>query len=86
VDGSLERKYEGTGLGLPLSKKLVELHGGRLELESEVGVGTKVTVAFPADRLIERSAAAEDANNVGARPHVSVPLTKTFTARKAIAP
>jgi signal transduction histidine kinase len=59
VDGSLERKYEGTGLGLPLSKKLVELHGGRLELESEVGVGTKVTVTFPAERCIARAVAAE---------------------------
>jgi signal transduction histidine kinase len=58
VDGSLERKYEGTGLGLPLSKKLVELHGGRLELESQVGIGTKVTVIFPAERCIARSAAA----------------------------
>jgi signal transduction histidine kinase len=58
VDGSLERKYEGTGLGLPLSKKLVELHGGRLELESQVGIGTKVTVTFPAERCIARSAAA----------------------------
>ena len=58
VDGSLERKYEGTGLGLPLSKKLVELHGGRLELESEVGIGTKVTVIFPAERCIARPVAA----------------------------
>ncbi len=59
VDGTLERKYEGTGLGLPLSKKLVELHGGRLELESEVGVGTKVTVTFPAERCVARAFAAE---------------------------
>jgi signal transduction histidine kinase len=58
LDGDLNRKYEGTGLGLPLTKKLVELHGGRLDIDSELCVGTKVTVAFPADRLIERSAAA----------------------------
>jgi signal transduction histidine kinase len=58
LDGDLNRKYEGTGLGLPLTKKLAELHGGRLEIESELCVGTKVTVAFPAERLIERSAAA----------------------------
>jgi signal transduction histidine kinase len=58
LDGDLNRKYEGTGLGLPLTKKLAELHGGRLEIESELCVGTKVTVAFPSDRLIERSAAA----------------------------
>jgi signal transduction histidine kinase len=47
VDSSLERKYEGTGLGLPLTKKLVELHGGQLELESEIGIGTRVTISFP---------------------------------------
>jgi signal transduction histidine kinase len=58
VDSSLERKYEGTGLGLPLTKKLVELHGGRLELDSDVGIGTKVTVTFPAERRIAPSAAA----------------------------
>ena len=58
LDGDLNRKYEGTGLGLPLTKKLAELHGGRLEIESALCVGTKVTVIFPAERLIERSAAA----------------------------
>ncbi len=50
VDSKLTRNYEGTGLGLPLSKALVELHGGALELESEVDVGTTVTVRFPPER------------------------------------
>jgi signal transduction histidine kinase len=48
IDDPLNRKYEGTGLGLPLAKSLVEMHGGSLELESEPGVGTTVTVCFPA--------------------------------------
>jgi signal transduction histidine kinase len=52
VDSSLVRNHEGTGLGLPLSRALVELHGGRLDIESEVGVGTTVTVALPPERLI----------------------------------
>jgi len=51
VDSALNRKFEGTGLGLPLSKSLVELHDGSLDLESQVGVGTTVTVRFPADRI-----------------------------------
>ncbi|MFN4282249.1 MAG: PAS domain-containing sensor histidine kinase [Alphaproteobacteria bacterium] len=51
VESSLSRRYEGTGLGLPLSVALVELHGGKLELESAVGVGTKITVRLPARRL-----------------------------------
>ncbi len=52
VDGDLNRQYEGTGLGLPLTKALVKLHGGALDLQSEVGVGTTVTVRFPAERIL----------------------------------
>ena len=52
VDGDLNRQYEGTGLGLPLTKALVELHGGVLDLQSEVGVGTTVTVRLPAERIV----------------------------------
>ncbi len=44
--------YEGTGLGLPLTKALVEQHGGVLDLQSEVSVGTTVTVHFPAERIV----------------------------------
>jgi len=52
VDSALSRKHAGTGLGLPLTKSLVELHGGRLDFDSEVGRGTTVTVRFPHDRLV----------------------------------
>ena len=58
VDSKLARKYEGTGLGLPLSKALVELHGGSLRIESELGVGTTVTVIFPASRVIRQDSDA----------------------------
>ncbi len=54
VDGKLNRRYQGTGLGLPLTKSLVELHGGSLDLQSEVGVGTTVTVRFPAERIVHQ--------------------------------
>lgn len=47
VDSRLARQHEGTGLGLPLSKALVELHGGTFEVNSELGVGTTVTVFLP---------------------------------------
>jgi PAS domain S-box-containing protein len=52
IDNSLARKYEGAGLGLPLAKNLVELHGGTLEVASELGEGTVVTCRFPPARSI----------------------------------
>jgi signal transduction histidine kinase len=51
IDNALSRSYEGTGLGLPLAKMLVEKHGGSLALESALGIGTTVTVVLPASRL-----------------------------------
>jgi signal transduction histidine kinase len=51
VDNQLSRLRGGTGLGLPLSKRLVELHGGRMQLKSELGVGTVVSATFPACRV-----------------------------------
>ncbi len=47
VDGALARKYEGAGLGLPLTAGFVELHAGRMTIDSAPGSGTRVTVTFP---------------------------------------
>ncbi|MBV8535398.1 MAG: HAMP domain-containing histidine kinase [Alphaproteobacteria bacterium] len=47
-------RQSGLGLGLPIVKRLVELHGGQLALESELGRGTTVTVAFPPERSLVR--------------------------------
>ena len=56
VSGALDRQHQGTGLGLPLSKTLVELHGGTLDLQSHVGEGTTVTVRLPSERAAEMAA------------------------------
>jgi two-component system cell cycle sensor histidine kinase PleC len=47
VDNALSRKFEGTGLGLPLTKKFVELMGGVFQIDSEEGKGTVVTFSLP---------------------------------------
>jgi PAS domain S-box-containing protein len=51
VDAKLNRKYEGTGLGLPLSVAMIHLHQGSLSIASEVGQGTTVTIRLPAERV-----------------------------------
>ncbi len=56
VDSGLDRKHEGTGLGLPLTRGLIELHGGTLEIKSEEASGTIVTVTFPKERVIWNAA------------------------------
>ncbi|MEQ8357581.1 MAG: PAS-domain containing protein [Kiloniellaceae bacterium] len=52
VDSSLSRKYEGTGLGLPLTRHLVDLHDGELTLSSNTGQGTHVSIMFPRQRVL----------------------------------
>jgi PAS domain S-box-containing protein len=57
VASTWNRRHPGTGLGLPLAIGLVKLHGGRLMIDSEKGVGTTVTVWLPANRTIGESIA-----------------------------
>ena len=51
VDSTLSRQADGTGLGLPLAQRLVELHGGRLSMRSVKGAGTTVAVTLPPNRV-----------------------------------
>ena len=51
IDSSLARRFEGTGLGLALTHRLVEMHGGHLDFASERGAGTTVKVVFPRERV-----------------------------------
>ena len=50
-DNTVKRRHEGTGLGLPLVDRMMRLHGGVFELDSEEGKGTTARVQFPAERL-----------------------------------
>ena len=51
IDAGLTRKHDGVGLGLPLTKRLIELHGGAMEIKSKPGKGTVVTVKLPEERF-----------------------------------
>jgi two-component system cell cycle sensor histidine kinase PleC len=54
VDSSLSRSHSGTGLGLPIVKRMMELHHGTLSLASSIGSGTSATVRFPAERAVHQ--------------------------------
>ena len=58
IDSRVARRYDGTGLGLPLSKAIVELHGGLIAIDSAPGLGTKVRVILPRQKAAAEAAAA----------------------------
>jgi two-component system, cell cycle sensor histidine kinase PleC len=60
VDASNGRQQEGTGLGVPITEKLVELHGGRIHMRSRKGVGRTVTVLLPQNRTVGNTPSSEN--------------------------
>jgi two-component system NtrC family sensor kinase len=52
VENKLSRQHAGTGLGLPLSETFIKVHGGRLDIESQLNKGTTVTIRLPKERLV----------------------------------
>ncbi|HEX5279461.1 MAG TPA: hybrid sensor histidine kinase/response regulator [Micropepsaceae bacterium] len=66
VESAYRRQHHGAGLGLPLARALIELHGGRLTLTSELGVGTVVTLWLPAQRLVDPAVVTSSADGTRA--------------------
>jgi signal transduction histidine kinase len=61
IDSRLSRNHDGTGLGLPIAKHLIELHGGSLRISSEVNAGTTVTISLPGERILPAPTRAVEA-------------------------
>ena len=61
LDGSVRRRHGGSGLGLSISKRFVEMHGGEMWMESEVGVGTTIHFSLPSDTLPPDDSRFDDA-------------------------
>jgi PAS domain S-box-containing protein len=71
VESEQTRSVPGTGLGLAIAKRITELHGGKISLESEIGKGTKVTISLPTVKVEDIPAAEatqEDAQAKRRRP------------------
>jgi signal transduction histidine kinase len=78
LNANVSRQVQGTGLGLPLARALVQLHGGTLTLASEVGKGTVVIARLPASRVVRNAPAIKGGHSPsGAQPE---PTTDTLRA------
>ena len=93
VDSRLARRTAGSGLGLPITKRLIEMHGGRLLLESAPGKGTTATLFFPANRILPAGVEQRAKSSIAAFANVRrneaslprVPPAKSKTSGRASA-
>ncbi|BFM40333.1 PAS domain S-box protein [Synechocystis sp. LKSZ1] len=82
IDSALNRKYTGTGLGLALVKQIVELHGGRVGLTSELGVGSCFTVDLP----YRAASSIANSGNIGLENEAALSFLETGALESARGP
>ena len=68
IETAHARRYQGTGLGLPLAQRLAELHGGSLSVHSERGCGTSVVITLPPSRVMEAPGATISSEPIATEP------------------
>src|SRR3546814_18545312 len=77
VESAHTRSHDGTGLGLPITKSLAEMHGGSMTVESAVDKGSTITVRFPASRVGRASLLAAAARRSARRDRKSTRLNSS---------
>lgn len=83
ADGSSTREHEGTGIGLALTKELVELHKGKIEVKSKIGEGTEFIITFPISEVKDKSI-ADDLLNKNTDSYLSDELEINTPESKSI--
>ncbi|MGO9486103.1 MAG: ATP-binding protein [Rhodomicrobium sp.] len=86
IDNSMTKRFAGTGLGLPLAKQLVELHGGTIAVSSEPAIGTEVRILLPAARVTCKPLALAARRGSAPGPAPAYAYAYTYTANGAATP
>jgi PAS domain S-box-containing protein len=85
VDGSLARSHEGSGLGLALVKKMVEMQGGHVEVQSELGVGSRFSFSLPWDEHMQHHAVHVPSANRDEQADLSAEIKSMIRGKVLIA-
>jgi two-component system cell cycle sensor histidine kinase PleC len=81
---SIKSAEQGAGLGLPIAKSLIDLHGGTFSLKSKVRVGTEVIVTLPPERVMAALAPLEGPPAPPIQPQAQVPVAEEKPRKKSL--